>query len=102
MRLIILLLLILISHNSFSQKRTYIDSDTKRNMSYIMIGSGVSLSIISVSTPLEWSRDSNGMSYTKPFHENPAHFAGLLSGVGVSVGGIFTMITNKGNGKRKN
>jgi len=100
MKNLLILFLILFSFNSFAQKNK-LDDDTKRTMSYVMIGSGVSLSIASVTTPLEWGRDANGLSYTKPIHQNPAHFAGLISGIGISVGGLFTMITTKGEGKRR-
>ena len=92
--------MILFSFNSFGQKNK-LDDDTKRTMSYVMIASGVSLSIASVTTPLEWGRDANGLSYTKPIHQNPAHFAGLISGIGISVGGLFTMLSTQNKGKRR-
>lgn len=97
---LIISLLLLFNLNSFSQKRK-LDDDTKRTMSYVMIAGGVSLSIGSVTTPIEWSRDSNGLSYNKPLYENPAHFAGLLSGVGISVGGLFTMLSTQSRNKRR-
>ena len=100
MKNLLILFLILFSFNSFGQKNK-LDDDTKRTMSYVMIGSGVSLSIGSVTTPLEWGRDSNGLSYTKPIYENPAHFTGILSGVGISVGGLFTMLSTQNKGKRR-
>jgi hypothetical protein len=101
MKLPLIILLSAISFNSLSQNKNYIDNSNRKTLSYIMIGSGVSLSVASATTPLEWSRDSNGLSYTKPLHENPAHFAGLLSGIGVSFGGVLTLIANKDNSKRK-
>jgi len=74
MRIFLILVLSLISFNSFSQ-------NDRKNLGYIMLGGGVSLSTASALTPLEWTRDSNGIGYTKPLHENPAHLAGLISGV---------------------
>lgn len=93
MKLILFLILSLISFNSYSQV------DSRRVTGYIMLGGGVSLSTASALTPLEWSRDSNGLGYTKPLHENPAHLAGLISGVGVSFGGVITLMTSGKSGK---
>lgn len=92
MKIFLILVLSLISFNSFSQ-------NDRKNLGYIILGGGVSLSTASVLTPLEWTRDSNGLGYTKPLHENPAHLAGLISGVGVSFGGVITLMSSSKSGK---
>jgi len=88
------------SENSFAQKIRLDDSD-RRNISFAMLGGGVTMTVISVTTPLEWGRDVNNRAFTQPFHQNPAHMMGLISGVGISAGGVITLLANSGKRKRR-
>jgi len=73
----------------------------RQTLGWSLFAGGASISIISATTPLEWSRDPGMRYYQRPFHQNPAHMAGLISGVGVSAGGILTLITSRKSGKRR-
>jgi len=89
----ILTILLILSFFESTAQNANLSYDDKKTMSIIMIGGGVSLTLASSLTTLEWTRGANGIGYTKPFYENPAHFAGTLTGISVSFAGVFTLLS---------
>ena len=85
--------------SQFSQNKIKLTQTDKDAIGYGMIIGGVSLTLGVAFTPQEYTGGVG--SVRKPYYEQPAQLAGLITGPIISVGGLFTVLANRKGKKRK-
>lgn len=94
-----ILLLFLIPFSGFSQKKFKLSQNDKKTIGYGMIIGGVSLTLGVAFTPPEYTGGIG--SVRTPIYKQPAQLAGYITGPAISVGGLFTVLSNKKKGYKK-
>ena len=100
MKALVLALAIAISMPSYAQKK-FRQQDDRQHLGWIVTVGGVALTVGAAFTPNELSR-VNGRWEPTPLYNEPARFAGVITGCTVTASGVITMLaTIEPKNKRK-
>ena len=98
-KLLTILLLLIIPFVGFSQKKFKLNKTDKKAIGYGMIIGGVSLTLGVAFTPPEYTAGPG--STLTPIYKQPAQLAAYITGPALSIGGLFTVLANKGKRNKK-
>jgi hypothetical protein len=90
MKKLLLISLMCISTLTHAQKK-FKQQDDAKNLGWIVTTGGVALTIGAAFTPNELSR-VNGRWEPTPLYNEPARFAGVITGCAVTASGLITML----------